>query len=85
MDKIIELSDAETKIIPGHGELATKKDVEDLREVLADSRSIISKLKKKGKSLDEVLTLKPLAKYDSEYSGSFISGQIFIQLVYESL
>lgn len=85
LDKIIELSDADTKIIPGHGELATKEDVKVLRDVLTDSREIISKLKNQGKSLDEILTLKPLAKYDDQYSGSFINGQVFIQLIYESL
>lgn len=85
LDKIIELSDADTKIIPGHGELATREDVKKLKDVLSDSRAIISKLKDQGKSLDDILTLKPLAKYDEQYSGSFINGQVFIQLVYESL
>ncbi len=85
LSKIIELSDAETKIIPGHGELATVEDVRELRSVLEDSKNTIAVLKNKGKTLDEVLTMKPLAKYDEKYSGSFISSQVFIQLVYSSL
>ncbi|MEL7148306.1 MAG: MBL fold metallo-hydrolase [Bacteroidota bacterium] len=85
LDKIMEVADADTKIIPGHGELANEDDVKLLRDVLADCRFIVKKLKEQGKSLDDILTLKPLAKYDDQYSGSFINGNTFIQLIYESL
>lgn len=85
LEKIMELADEDTIIIPGHGELATEDDVKVLRDVLADSRNIIKKLKEEDKSLNDILTLKPLAKYDDQYSGSFINGQVFIQLIYESL
>jgi len=85
LDTIISLSDADTKIIPGHGELANVNDVIDLRDVLLDASVIIKTLKNQGKSLDEVLTLKPLSKYDEKYSGSFINSQTFIQLVFNSL
>ncbi|MGB3467517.1 MAG: MBL fold metallo-hydrolase [Cyclobacteriaceae bacterium] len=85
LEKIMDLADEETRIIPGHGDLATREDVKVLHSVLSDSRNLVKKLKEEGKSLNDVLTLKPLAKYDEQYSGSFINGQTFIQLVYASL
>ena len=85
LDKILEVADADTKIIPGHGELASENDVKVLRDVLANCRYIVKRLKEQGKSLDDILTMKPLAKYDEQYSGSFINGNTFVQLIYESL
>nr|MCU0368672.1 MBL fold metallo-hydrolase [Cyclobacteriaceae bacterium] len=49
LDKILSIIDDNTKVIPGHGEVATKADVKKLRDNIADIRDQVSAALKKGK------------------------------------
>ena len=69
---ISSLSNEETKIIPGHGPLAGKADVEKTIALLEDARSLIGALITQGKTDEEIHTANPLSKYES-YSWSFIN------------
>ena len=68
---IASLSNSETKIIPGHGPLASKPDVEKTIAILEDARNLISALVEQGKTDEEIHSVNPLNKYES-YSWSFI-------------
>jgi len=68
---IVSLSDDKTQIIPGHGPLATKADIEKTIALLEDSRDLVAKLVKEGKTDDEIYKTNPLSKYQS-YSWGFI-------------
>ena len=69
---IVSLSDDETKIIPGHGPLANKADIEKTIALLEDSRDLVAKLVEEGKSDSEIYKANPLSKYQS-YSWGFIN------------
>lgn len=71
-EKILSLAGADTKIIPGHGPLANKADVEAARDMLVDARDSIRKLVGEGKDDEAILALNPLAGYDSDWSWGFI-------------
>lgn len=71
---VVSLADENTKIIPGHGPLASKSDVEETIALLEDSRELIAKLVKAGKSDAEILKANPLAKYQN-YSWNFITTE----------
>lgn len=77
---VSELSNADTKIIPGHGDLASKADVDETVAMLEDAKSIIGKMVTNGKSDEEILAAKPLEKYKS-YSWDFIDSDKMIQQV----
>ena len=83
--KILEFADSETKIIPGHGELASIEEVEELLNMLTETRLIIKEAKDNGVVLEDLIPQKPLKNYHERWSGSFIDSDIFVQLVYESL
>jgi len=71
---IASLADESTKIIPGHGPLANKSDVEKTIALLEDARELVAKLVKAGKSDAEILKANPLAKYQ-DYSWNFITTE----------
>jgi hypothetical protein len=50
--------------------------------MLVSVRDKISKLKKEGKSRDEVVAAKPTADYDTKWGGFVIDGNFFTRLVY---
>lgn len=71
-EKILSLAGADTRIISGHGPLATKADLEAARDMLVDSRDRVRKLVADGKSDDEIHGMNPLADYDDDWSWGFI-------------
>jgi cyclase len=74
-----------TRIIPGHGPLATKADLQTYRDVLKTLRDRIAKLKAEGKSRDEVIAAQPTADHDAKWGTGFMKGDAFTGLAYDSL
>ena len=77
---IAEMSNDETQIIPGHGPLASKSDVEKTVVMLEDSLAMVSDLVAQGKSDEEIMAANPLSKY-SEYHWQFITTEIMTKQV----
>jgi glyoxylase-like metal-dependent hydrolase (beta-lactamase superfamily II) len=71
-----------TIVIPGHGPIGNKSQLIEFRDMLVSVRDKISKLKKEGKSRDEVVAAKPTADYDTKWGGFVIDGNFFTRLVY---
>lgn len=84
-ETLIALADDETVIIPGHGTLATKADLEADLAVLVDSKKRVKGLVDAGKSLEEVLAENPLADYHDQYSWSFITTEKITNTLYRDL
>ena len=83
-EKILGEVKPDTKIIPGHGPLATVDDLKANVAFLKDAVAILQAGKKAGKSADQLKKEKALAKYD-KYSWNFISADRFIDSVYKML
>jgi glyoxylase-like metal-dependent hydrolase (beta-lactamase superfamily II) len=84
-DAYLKLTNAQTKIVPGHGELATKAMVVQYRAMLVDARNRMAKLVKAGKTEDEVVAAKPFADYDTKLGVTPQQSTNFIRVVYHSL
>jgi glyoxylase-like metal-dependent hydrolase (beta-lactamase superfamily II) len=67
LDAYLKVANDSTKIVPGHGELATKADLVAFREMLVTSHDRIKKLFDEGKTEAEVIALKPLADLDATW------------------
>lgn len=74
-----------TLVIPGHGQVAGKTELTAYRDLLVLIRDRVAELKKKGKSLDEIVAAKPTADYDAKWAGAFINGDAFTRLIYQGL
>ena len=83
--KIFALSDAQTKIIPGHGPLANKDDLESSIAMLEGSKSIISALIAEGKTEEQIVTLNPLAKQYQQWHWQFITTERMTRTLYKGL
>ena len=73
--RILALADGETKIIPGHGELATREDLAAAIAMLEDARGRVRALVDAGRTKAEILAANPLADYDDAWSWAFITGE----------
>ncbi|MEA2977774.1 MAG: hypothetical protein QOF19_3294 [Alphaproteobacteria bacterium] len=67
LDAYLKVANDNTKIVPGHGDLATKADLVVFREMLVTSHDRIKKLFDEGKTEAEVVALKPLADLDATW------------------
>ena len=81
----IKLVNDKTKIIPGHGPLATKQDLEDYHKMLIEARDGIKPLVEQGKSRDEVIAAKPTAKLDAVWGKGFMTPDKFVGIVYDGM
>jgi cyclase len=84
-DKILALIDDNAKVIPGHGNLATKADVKAYRDMLYELNEGVKKALKSGKKVEDIPALNLTAKYDDTFGKGFIKGKDFIIVVAQSL
>jgi glyoxylase-like metal-dependent hydrolase (beta-lactamase superfamily II) len=70
LDTYIKAANDGTKVVPGHGPLATKADLIVFRDMLVTSHDRIKKLFDEGKTEEEVIALKPLADLDATWANN---------------
>ncbi|MFM8832378.1 MAG: MBL fold metallo-hydrolase [Cytophagales bacterium] len=85
LDKFLLLLDENSKVIPGHGALATKADVKLLRDQLADIRDQVAAAIKKGTKMEDIAGLGITDKYDEKMGKGFLKGKDFVMMIAESL
>lgn len=83
--RIIERADSETRIIPGHGDIATKADLEAALAMLLDARAAVKAEVDAGKSEEEVVAANPLAAYHDKYDWEFITTERMTRTLYRGL
>jgi len=77
--------DDASKIIPGHGPLATKADLIAYRDMLIGVRDAVQRQVARKKSLEQVLAANPTAPWDDKWGRGFMKPKDFVGIVYESL
>lgn len=85
LDKMMGMMDDNSKVIPGHGELATKADVKIFRDKLADIRDQIAAALKKGKKIEDIPAMGITDKYEADWGKGFVKGKDFVLLIAENL
>ncbi len=84
-DAYLKLTNAKTRIVPGHGPIADKAALTEYRTMLVTARDRMAKLVKEGKSEDDVVAAKPFADLDAKWAPSELASKNFIRVVYHSL
>jgi glyoxylase-like metal-dependent hydrolase (beta-lactamase superfamily II) len=81
------LADASDKtiIVPGHGPVGNKSELNEYLTVLEEVRDKVADLKKQGKTVDEVVAAKPTASHDAKWGTFVINGDFFTRLVYKGV
>jgi len=81
----LALTDAETIIVPGHGEVGRRADLAVYHDMLVECRSRVAELKKKGLSLEATIQAKPTAAFDEKLGGAFVGPALFVALIYRGV
>jgi cyclase len=66
---LIEVSDADTKIVPGHGVVSSVEDVTAVRDMLVVIRDRVAAAIRDGMSLEEIQGAGLTAEYDERWNG----------------
>ena len=74
-----------TRIIPRHGPVASKADLQAYRDTIKAVRDRVAKLKAEGKTKEAAVAAKPSAEFDAKWGQGFVKPDVFVGLVYDSL
>jgi len=84
LDTYLKVADDNTKIVPGHGPLATRADLAVFRDMLVTSRERIGKLFSEGRSEQEVVAAMPLSDLDATWANNPQHAAGHVRNVYNS-
>jgi len=85
LDQILAQTDERTKIVPGHGPVATRSDLQNYRDMLVEVRQRMKVLVAAGKTMDEAVAAAPTKDFDSEWGRGYVSPDVFVRMVFTSL
>ena len=84
-DRALAMTNARTKIVPGHGPLSDHAGLLTYRRVIATIRDRVQALKRAKKTLAQVQAAKPSAQFDAAWGKGMMKPDDFIALVYNTL
>ncbi len=84
-EQLLSKVDDQVKLIPGHGALATKADLQTYVDMLKDVRGRVNAQIAAGLSEDEAVAADPLGDLNGKWGQGFINGEAMIRAAYKSL
>ncbi|PHS69578.1 MAG: MBL fold metallo-hydrolase [Methylophaga sp.] len=85
VDVMLNIAQADTIIIPGHGGIMNKIELQAYRYMLATITAKIEALINAGKTLEQVISEQPTAEFDEKLGGGLISPDTFVSVIYNNL
>lgn len=79
---VLERSNEGTRIIPGHGDLASPEHLREYRDMLETVRMRVASLVANGRTEDQVVAAAPTADLDDTWGAN---SERFVRAVYQSL
>jgi glyoxylase-like metal-dependent hydrolase (beta-lactamase superfamily II) len=83
-NRILEMADEKTRIIPGHGPVTDRSGLVEYRDVLVSIRDRIQKDIDAGRSIEEILESRPTAATDESRTMG-MPPELFIRIVHRDL
>ena len=83
LDKVLAMTDAQTKVIPGHGPVVTRGELKAWRDGIANGVDTVRKAKASGQKLEAFLAANPMKSLDRP--GAFIDSDAFARAIWASL
>ena len=83
--RILLLCDQDTKVMPGHGHLSNKAELQEYLKMLVAVRDRISSELRAGQPLAAVIASQPTRDLDPVWGKGFMKPEQFVTIVYESL
>lgn len=85
LDLILGEASERTVIVPGHGPLGTKAELEEYRNMLVSIRDNIASLKGQGKSVVDIVAAAPTVRYDAKFGNFVVGPEFFARIVHDGL
>ncbi len=85
VDRLLGMTNADTRIIPGHGPLSTADELRAYRAMLVTVRDHVRALVNQGKTREEVIAARPTADLDGQWGGGGIGPDVFAGIVYDGM
>jgi len=76
---------AKTIIIPGHGPIGDRAQLQQFHDMLSGVRETVATLKRQGRSIDDIIAAKPTAPFDSNFKAALGPVGSFIRLVFQGV
>ncbi len=83
-ETLLQIGDAQTRIVPGHGPMATKDDLRASRDMLATIHERFEQFRRQGKTAEEAAADSPTRDFDARFSKGAKPDQ-FIRIAYTGL
>ena len=84
-EKVVAVLPADVKVIPGHGQISNLNEVREYITMLKETTVAVQAAINAGKTVDQMKKEKILAAWDKKYTGKFITSDVFIETLYNSL
>lgn len=78
----LKMAGPDTLIVPGHGAVGTRQQLQQYLEMLVDVRAQVARLKRQGLTLAQIVDSRPTARYDAQWGSFVLNPAFFTQLVY---
>jgi cyclase len=85
VDRYLKMTNDQTKIVPGHGPLATKADMVTYRAMLVTARDRVAALIKQGKNEQDAVAANPLKDIGDKLGTNDQQNTNFVRVIYNSL
>ena len=85
VDAMLAATDSKSKIIPGHGPMADKAQLQAYRDMLAIAYVRLLKLKNDGVSVEDAVTQDPLSDLEAQWGNGIFSGEKWIRITYPAV
>lgn len=83
--KLLSMADDKTVIIPGHGPLSNKAELQVYVTMLDGVHGKMKALIDAGKSKEEIVAAKPTADYDGNWGGGFLKPDTWVGVIYDAM
>jgi glyoxylase-like metal-dependent hydrolase (beta-lactamase superfamily II) len=85
MDTALTVIDEDTKVIPGHGTLATRADVVAYRDALASMRKAVADLFYEGHPVDHIIEFRPLQAQAEAWKQDRATEDSFVETIFRGI
>ena len=85
VDRTLKEVGERTRIIPGHGPLANRADLQTYRTMLATISGRIREQLRAKKTLEQVQASKPTAEFDAAWGKGFLNPDKFVEMLYKNM
>ena len=83
--RVLEMIDDNTQVIPGHGPMATKEDLQVYHDLLVTVQDRVQNQIDRGNSKENILAARLTKDFDDDWGNGIIRPGQWIRLVYESM